>query len=207
MKKFMSLALLATFSLFFAGCEKEAITSNTTDLEETTTSNFRHQYTGAQMDQMIEDFTGKSAEGLSEDQKIRIMPKIRFQQLAEQRQVDGNSIQKSSNYWETFAITRLRPEATSPSSDFIYVDDFDFSTTGVQSLTADAGYSEPVPVEYFQIYSLAEVVNGNTVVDRNSQSPFNFVCNGEDFTFAVRCKARLLSSGSSYTQASLRCQD
>ena len=97
--------------------------------------------------------------------------------------------------------------ATTPDSDAIFVDDADVSTVGIINLRADAGYSEAIPVNYFQIYSFAYVLNDNSIVNFDTQNFYTYSCNGEDFTFAVRSRASLFTNGATSTIASLRCQD
>lgn len=213
MLRFPYLTFVVALFIVFTGCEKSDLSLDTTkesvEYTEQTTPNFRHQFTGAEMDQMVADFTGESAENFSESEKIEIMAEVRFEQLTGKKRdfSTEEATYRHSNEWLCYAITKLRQTPSTPDSDAIFVDDADVSTTGIQSLTADAGYSEAVPVNYYQLYSFGYVRNGNQIVDFNDQNYFNFTCDGEDFTFAVRSKARLLSNGGTYVQASYRCQD
>ncbi len=214
MQRLALLACMAALFIVFTGCEKSDLNLDQSPQiteEEPTTYNFRHKFTGTEMNEMVAEFTGESADNFTEEEKFKIMADVRFEQLTGRKRAKNDNPNEANyrgvNDWIAYAITKLKATPSTPDSDAIFVDDADVSTTGVQRLTADAGYSEPVPVNYYQLYSFAYVLNDNSIVDFNNQNIFNFTCNGEDFTFAVRSKAVLLSSGGSYTQASYRCQD
>lgn len=187
-------------------CEKTPVENKTAEAStpEEKTYNFRHEFTGADMDAMVEAYTGKSAMKYTEEEKMKLMGEIRVEQLQKER---GLSNSAKSNLWICYAITKLKQTPTTPDNQAIFVDDADVSTTGIQYLRADAGYSESVPVNYYQLYSFSYVRNGNNIVDFDSQNFFNFTCNGPDFTFAVRSSASLFSNGGTFTKASYRCQD
>ncbi len=214
MQRLALLACMATLFMVFTACEKSDLNLDQSPQiveEESTSYNFRHEFTGAEMNEMVTQFTGKPADDLTEEEKFKIMAEVRFEQLTGRKRAKNDNPNEANyrgvNDWIAYAITKLKATPSTPDSDAIFIDDADVSTTGVQRLTADAGYSEPVPVNYYQLYSFAYVLNDNSIVDFDSQNNFFFSCVGEDFTFAVRSKAVLLSNGGTYTQAWYRCQD
>ncbi|MEL6636241.1 MAG: hypothetical protein AAFR05_05805 [Bacteroidota bacterium] len=214
MKRFTLLASMAALFMVLTGCDKSDLSPTLTpELTETTPteSHFRHQFTGAEMDQMVAEFTGEPVDDLTEEEKFRIMADVRFEQLTGRKPKSNNGPTEAAAYrgendWIAYAITKIKQTATTPDSEAIFIDDADVSTVGIINLNANANYSESAPIDYFQIYSFAYVLNNGTIVDFDNQNFFNYTCDGINFALSIFSSATLNTSGATTTLALLFCR-